>query len=67
MNKPLRADYGKGLLVRGVYRTPRIQRKDIMQFVGALHEIQHEYLEQAVEKSGYADARAVIKNIMEKK
>ena len=45
MSKPLRPDYGKSLLVRGVYRTPRIQRKDIMQFVGSLHEMQHEYLE----------------------
>jgi hypothetical protein len=69
MNKPNSPDYGKHLLVRGVYftRRPKIDRKDISQFVNMLHDVQQEYLEEAVEKSGYKEANEVIKHIMELK
>lgn len=66
---PNSPDYGKHLLVRGVFLSPRpqINRADITDFVNALHEVQQEYIEEAVEKSGYKEANEVIKNIMEKK
>jgi hypothetical protein len=69
MNKPNSPDYGKHLLVRGVYFTPKpkIKREDISQFVNMLHEVQQEYLEEAVQKSGYKEANEVIKQIMEKR
>lgn len=44
-----------------------IARKDIQQFVDHLHQMQFDYLEQAVEASEYKDAQAVIKHIMEMK
>jgi uncharacterized protein YqgQ len=69
MNKPNSPDYGKHLLVRGVYFTsrPKIKRENISEFVNMLHEVQQEYLEEAVQKSGYKEANEVIKQIMEKK
>jgi hypothetical protein len=45
----------------------KIRREDIMDFVNELYEIQSEFVEIAVEKSGYKDANEVIKFIMEKK
>jgi len=45
----------------------QIERKDIQDFVNKLHEIQSEYLEAAVEASGFKEADAVIKRIMELK
>lgn len=66
-NKPNVPDYGKYLLVRGVYYSPPITKKEIMKFVGKLHNVQLDYIEQAVEKSGYKEANEVIKHIMEKK
>jgi hypothetical protein len=66
MNKPLSPDYGKYLLVQGVYVTPTIRKENIMQFVGHLHDIQNDYLEQAVSKSDMKEAKDVIKHIMEK-
>lgn len=66
-NLPNSPDYGKHLLVRGVYFSrPKIKREDIAEFVNALHEVQQEYIEEAVEKSGYKEANEVIKKIMEK-
>ena len=44
-----------------------LQPKDIMTFVSGLHEMQADMIEEAVEKSGYKDAKEVIKYIMEKK
>ena len=41
------------------------QKKDIEDFVNSLHAIQSDYIEQAVEKSGYKDANEAIKRIME--
>jgi hypothetical protein len=38
-----------------------------MNFVNSLHDIQSEFIEAAVEKSGYKEANEVIKFIMEKK
>jgi len=43
----------------------KIEKKDIEDFVNSLHAIQSEYIEQAVEKSGYKDANEAIKRIME--
>ena len=45
----------------------RIRREDIMDFVNELYEIQTEFVEIAVEKSGFKEANEVIKFIMEKK
>jgi len=45
----------------------RIRREDIMDFVNELYEIQSEFVEVAVEKSGFKEANEVIKYIMEKK
>jgi hypothetical protein len=45
----------------------RIRREDIMDFVNELYEIQSEFVEAAVEKSGFKEANEVIKFIMEKK
>ena len=45
----------------------KIERKDIQDFVNTLHDIQSEYLEAAIEASGYREADAVIKHIMELK
>lgn len=44
-----------------------LKPQDIMTFVSGLHEIQADMIEEAVEKSGYKDAKEVIKHIMEKK
>ena len=43
----------------------KIEKKDIEDFVNSLHAIQSDYIEQAVEKSGYKDANEAIKRIME--
>jgi hypothetical protein len=45
----------------------RIRREDVMGFLGELHNIQAEFIEIAVEKSDYKEAKEVIKYIMEKK
>lgn len=67
-NIPNSPDYGKHLLVRGVYITRKsITKSEIMNFVNTLHEHQSEYIEAAVEKSGFKEANEVIKYIMEKK
>ena len=44
-----------------------MSREDIMTFVSGLHDIQADMIEEAVEKSGYKDAKEVLKHIMEKK
>ena len=44
----------------------KIRREDIMDFVNELYEIQSEFVEIAVEKSGFKEANEVIKYIMEK-
>ena len=44
-----------------------LKPKDIMTFVSGLHEIQADMIEEVVEKSGYKDAKEVLKHIMEKK
>lgn len=67
MNKPLSPDYGKYLLVSGVYVTPTIRKENIMKFVGELHNIQMDYIEEAVNKSGMKEANEVIKKVMELK
>ena len=67
-NKPNSPDYGKHLLVRGVYVTRKtIPKSEIVNFVNNLYEIQSQFIEAAVEKSGYKEANEVIKYIMEKK
>ena len=67
-NIPNSPDYGKSLLVRGVYYTRKsIPKTEIMNFVNSLHDIQSEFIEAAVEKSAYKEANEVIKFIMEKK
>ena len=67
-NIPNSPDYGKSLLVRGVYYTRKtIPKSEIMNFVNTLHDIQSEFIEAAVEKSGFKEANEVIKFIMEKK
>ena len=67
-NKPNSPDYGKHLLVRGVYVTRKtIPKSEIVNFVNNLYEIQSQFIEAAVEKSGYKEANQVIKYIMEKK
>jgi hypothetical protein len=65
--EPLSPDYGKYLLVSGVYVRPTIQRKDIMNFVGELHNMQMDFIEEAVNKSGMKEANEVIKKVMELK
>ena len=37
-----------------------MKREDIMTFVNGLHEIQTDMIEQAVERSGYRDAKELI-------
>lgn len=64
---PNSPDYGKHLLVRGVYYSAPIKRADIGAFVDNLHAIQLEYLDEAVMKSDMSESKAVIKHIMEKK
>ena len=44
-----------------------IKREDINQFIGYLHDVQLDYIDQAVELSNYQDAKEVIKHIMELK
>ena len=67
-NIPNSPDYGKHLFVRGFYYTRKsIPKTEIMNFVNSLHDIQSEFIEAAVEKSGYKEANEVIKFIMEKK
>ena len=67
-NVPNSPDYGKHLLVRGVYVTRKtIPKSEIVNFVNNLYEIQSQFIEAAVEKSGYKEANEVIKYIMEKK
>lgn len=44
-----------------------LRPQDIMTFVSGLHDIQADMIEEAVEKSGYKDAKEVLKHIMEKK
>ena len=67
-NIPNSPDYGKYLLVRGVYVTRKtISKSEITNFVNDLHNIQSQFIEAAVEKSGFKEANEVIKYIMEKK
>ena len=67
-NKPNSPDYGKHLLVRGVYVTRKsINKSEILDFLNELSECQNHYIELAVEKSGYKEANEVLKYIMEKK
>jgi hypothetical protein len=44
-----------------------MRKEDIMTFVSGLHEIQMEMIDEAVEKSGYKDAKEVIERIKEMK
>jgi hypothetical protein len=44
-----------------------INKKDIPDFVNSLYKLQETYLDAAVEKSGYREAREAIKRIMEMK
>lgn len=44
-----------------------IAKKDIPDFVNSLHELQEQYQELALEKTGYAQANEIIKRIMEMK
>jgi len=64
---PNSPDYGKHLLVRGVYYSAPIGRADIGAFVDSLHDIQLDYLDEAVLKSDMSESKAIIKHIMEKK
>jgi hypothetical protein len=41
-----------------------IDKKDIPDFVNSLHVLQEHYLDAAVEKSGYKEARAELERIM---
>jgi hypothetical protein len=45
------------------YTLPRSQ---IMDFVGELHNMQMDMIEQAVERSNYKDAKEVLAHIMSK-
>jgi hypothetical protein len=45
------------------YTLPRSQ---IMAFVGELHNMQMDMIEEAVERSGYKDAKEVLAHIMSK-
>lgn len=45
------------------YTLPKSQ---IMDFVNELHNMQMDMIEQAVERSGYKDAKEVLAHIMEK-
>ena len=44
-----------------------ISKRDIGNFVDSLHQLQEQYLEQALEKTGYREANAAIQRIMEMK
>jgi hypothetical protein len=44
-----------------------MRKEDIMTFINGLHEIQMEMIDEAVEKSGYKDAKEVIERIKELK
>lgn len=44
-----------------------IARKDIPDFVNSLHTLQEQYLELALEATGYKEANEEIKRIMEMK
>ena len=41
-----------------------IMREDINEFVGMLHEVQLDFIDEAVELSNYQDAKEVINHIM---
>ena len=41
-----------------------IMREDINEFVGMLHEVQLDYIDEAVEMSNYQEAKEVINHIM---
>lgn len=43
-----------------------LRKEDLMTFVNGLHEIQMEMIDEAVEKSGYKDAKEVLERIMAK-
>lgn len=45
----------------------KMEKKDIVNFVNKLHDIQSEYIEAAVEASGFKEANAELKRIMELK
>lgn len=45
----------------------KMEKKDILDFVNKLHDIQSEYIEAAVEASGFKEANAELKRIMELK
>jgi hypothetical protein len=45
----------------------KMQKKDILDFVNKLHDMQSEYIEAAVEASGFKEANAELKRIMELK
>lgn len=72
--KPLRPED----LVKGVYYTTKsnhkphsitytISKKNIMGFVGKLHEAQLDLVDEAVLKSDMKESKEVLKYIMEKK
>ena len=44
-----------------------INKNDITKFVAALHDVQLDYIDEALELSDLSEANFVIKNIMEKK
>jgi hypothetical protein len=44
----------------------RLNREQLMKFVGELHEMQMEMIEQAVSASDMQESKDVIKYIMEK-
>jgi hypothetical protein len=45
----------------------KMEKKDIMDFVNKLHDIQSEYIEAAVVASGFKEASTELKRIMELK
>jgi hypothetical protein len=66
MNKP---DYSRYITFDGRYAFGRVQtirKADIPAFMNMLYEHQAQYIEEAVEKSEYKEAKEVLKHIMEK-
>jgi hypothetical protein len=43
-----------------------LKKEQIMDFVGELHNMQMDMIEQAVERSNYKDAKEVLAHIMSK-
>jgi hypothetical protein len=48
------------------FHSRKMNRAELMNFVGNLHNIQLEMIEQAVEKSELKDAKLVLERIMAK-